>query len=151
VSEKPKTVGASPVNAERKRDGRFTAGNPGKPKGARHKTTVAMEALLDGDAEAITRKAIELAKDGDLIAIRICMDRLLPPRRDRSVSVDMPKIETAGDGLKAIATILDAVARGNLTPGEAGDVVRVVEAFTRSSETIALEARIAALEQRSEK
>jgi hypothetical protein len=47
--------------------------------------------------------------------------------------------------------LADAVAHGNLTPGEAGDVVRVVEAFTRSSETIALEARIAALEQRSEK
>ena len=41
------------------------SGNPsGKPKGARNKTTVAMEKLLDDDAATITSKAIELAKNG---------------------------------------------------------------------------------------
>src|SRR5262245_47204912 len=37
-------------------------GNPsGRPKGARNKTTIAVEALLDNEAEALTRKLIELA------------------------------------------------------------------------------------------
>jgi hypothetical protein len=34
------------------------SGNPnGRPKGVRNKTTLAVEALLDGEAEAITRKS----------------------------------------------------------------------------------------------
>src|SRR5215216_6798668 len=68
------------------------SGNPaGKPKGARNKTTLAMEALLDGDAEAITQKAIELAKGGDITAIRLCLDRLCPPRKDRYVTFAIPR------------------------------------------------------------
>jgi hypothetical protein len=62
------------------------SGNPsGKPKGARNKTTLAMEALLDGEAEAITRKAIEMAKAGDTTAMRLVMERLMAPRKDRAV------------------------------------------------------------------
>ena len=48
------------------------SGNPkGKPKGVRNRLTLAAEALLDGEAETITRKAVELAKDGDMTAIRL--------------------------------------------------------------------------------
>ena len=62
------------------------SGNPaGRPKGARNKTTLALEKMLDGEAEAITRKVIERAKEGDMVAIRLCLDRLLPMRRDRHV------------------------------------------------------------------
>ncbi|MGB8669027.1 MAG: DUF5681 domain-containing protein [Pseudolabrys sp.] len=56
------------------------SGNPsGKPKGARNKTTVAREKLLDDDAATITSKAIELAKNGDLTALRLCLERIIPP------------------------------------------------------------------------
>src|SRR3954469_16604258 len=62
------------------------SGNPsGKPKGTRHRVTMAAETLMEGEAEAITRKAIELAKEGDSPALRLCMDRIYPPRRDRPV------------------------------------------------------------------
>ena len=62
------------------------SGNPaGKSKGTRNKTTLAVEALLDGEAETLTRKAIELAKAGDLAALRVCLDRIAPPRKDRPV------------------------------------------------------------------
>jgi uncharacterized protein DUF5681 len=68
------------------------SGNPsGRPKGSRHKTTLAIEELLDGEAEEITRKAIEKAKDGDTAALRICLDRLSPPRKDRHIELSMPK------------------------------------------------------------
>ena len=57
------------------------SGNPaGRPKGARHRTTMAIEALLEGEGEAITRKAIEAAKAGDMVAIRLVLDRICPPR-----------------------------------------------------------------------
>jgi hypothetical protein len=62
------------------------SGNPsGRPPGARHKATVAAEALLDGEAEGLTRKALEMALDGDTVALRLCLERILPPRRERPV------------------------------------------------------------------
>jgi Family of unknown function (DUF5681) len=69
------------------------SGNPaGKPKGSRNATTRAMEALLDGESEAHTRKAIELAKGGDMAALRLCLDRILPPRKDRPLKFALPGI-----------------------------------------------------------
>src|SRR5205814_5231060 len=69
--------------------------NPnGRPRGARNRTTLAAEALLDGEAEAITRKAIELAKAGDLTAIRLCVDHICPIRRGRRLGSTLPRLDT---------------------------------------------------------
>jgi hypothetical protein len=74
------------------------SGNPqGRPPGARNTATMMAEQLLDGEAEAITRKAIELAKQGDLTALRLCLDRLVPPRRDRPVNFALPAMSSAED------------------------------------------------------
>src|SRR5215216_3922116 len=76
------------------------SGNPqGKPKGTRHRVTMAAETLLEGEAEAITRKAIELAKQGDGPALRLCMDRIYPARKDRPVRFGLPPIERAADAV----------------------------------------------------
>jgi hypothetical protein len=124
------------------------SGNPaGKPKGARHKTTLAMEALLEGEADTITRKAIELAKAGDLIAIRIVMDRLLPVRRERSVSLDMPKINAASDLIAATSALTAAVADGQITPGEAASLSQLVGNTAKAVETFELADRLARLEE----
>src|SRR5215208_1390756 len=80
------------------------SGNPhGKPKGTRHRVTVAAETLLEGEAEAITRKAIELAKAGDGPALRLCMDRIYPARKDRPVRFGLPPLEKVGDAVAANA------------------------------------------------
>jgi tripartite-type tricarboxylate transporter receptor subunit TctC len=130
---------------------RGKSGNPdGRPKGARNKTTVAVEALLDGDAEAITRKAIELAKAGDGSALRLCLDRIVPARKDRPVSFGMPKLETAADALKASTAIVEAVACGDLTPSEADELSRVVANFAKVAESADLAERIKRLEQMAE-
>ena len=72
-----------------------TSGNQsGRPAGSQNKTTQALQQLLEGEAERITRKAIDLALAGDLSAIRLCRERLLPPRKDRPVQVDLPPIQT---------------------------------------------------------
>jgi len=69
------------------------SGNPaGRPPGARHKATVAAEAMLDGEVEALTRKAIELALAGDTTALRLCLDRILPPRCERPTSFELPRL-----------------------------------------------------------
>src|SRR5918994_7645484 len=79
-------------NAANTRGKPFERGNPGRPKGARHKATLAAEALLDGEAEGLTRKAVELALGGDTVALRLCLDRLLPVLRERPVTVDLPSV-----------------------------------------------------------
>ena len=123
------------------------SGNPqGRPKGARNKTTVATEQLLDGEAEAITKKAIELAKSGDLAAIRICMDRIVPPRKDRPVPFLIPKLEKTTDAVMASTAIVEAVASGDLTPSEAAELSKVVDGFTRTLEAADFEQRLGKLE-----
>jgi hypothetical protein len=127
------------------------SGNPsGRPKGARNKATLAMEALLDGEAQELTRKAIELAKCGDMAALRLCMDRLLPARRDRAVNFALPKLETAADAVKANAALVQAVAEGELTPSEAAELAKLVEGFTRSVDLHDIQARLDKLEQQQE-
>ncbi len=141
-----------PENADAKQAGRFRkgqSGNPaGKPKGARHKTTIAMEALLDGEAEKLTRMAIDTALAGDTVALRLCLDRILPPRKDRPISFALPKIETTADAVKAVAAILRAVADGEVTPAEGGEAARLIETFLKTVETADLDERLRRLEDR---
>jgi ribosomal protein L17 len=124
------------------------SGNPaGKPIGARNKTTVAMEKLLDNDAATITSKAIELAKNGDLTALRLCLERIIPPRKDRPVNFDMPEIKAPSDALVAATAIMRAVAGGDLTPSEAAELSKIIDSFVRVAETADLADRIKRLEQ----
>ena len=106
-----------------------------------------MQALLDGDGEALTRKAIELAKAGDMQALKLCLDRLLPPRRDTVLAFALPKMETADDAVKAIGAIVDAVAAGELSPMEAETLSGMVEHFAKAIEVSDLATRISAIEE----
>ena len=133
-------------NIGRNTDGTFAPGNSGKPKGTRHKATQAALALLDGEAEALTRKAVELALDGDGAALRLCLERIAPPRRDAPVQFDLPRMQSAADSAKAAGAVLDAVALGDLTPTEGAQIMALVETFRRTLETTELEARVTALE-----
>jgi hypothetical protein len=142
---------ASPENTNRKQKAapfqKGQSGNPaGRPKGARNKTTLAMEALLDGEAETLTRKAIEMAMMGDTTAMRLCMDRIMPPRKERPIMFTMPKMETAADAVKASAALVDAVANGDITPGEAGELSKLVDGFTKAVELHEIQQRLEKLE-----
>jgi len=131
--------------------GRFrkgVSGNPaGKPKGARHKATLAAEALLDGDSEKLTRKAITMALKGDPTAMRLCLERILPPRRDRPVRFQMPNMTTPNDIASAVGAVARAMGRGELTPEEATSVVAVLEIRRKALELVEIEARLLALEK----
>jgi hypothetical protein len=124
------------------------SGNPlGRPKGARNAATVAMEALLDNESDALTRKAIELAKGGDLQALRLCLERILPPRKDRPVTFTLPTITSAKDALAALSALLTAVSAGELTPSEAAEVGKLVDGYVKATETNELAERLERLER----
>ena len=128
------------------------SGNPsGRPKGSRNKATLAVEILLDGEAEVITRKAIELAKQGDLGAIRLCLDRIAPPRKDRPIPFALPALGKAEDASTGLAAIVAAIASGELTPSEAGELSKVVDTYARALLATELEDRVTALEERERK
>jgi hypothetical protein len=124
----------------------FAKGNPGRPKGARHKATVAAEALLDGEAEALTRKAVELALEGDSTALRLCLDRILPPRRERPVAFRLPSLHRAGDAAEAMAALMSAVAAAEITPGEAAELAKLIETFVRALEAGEFDRRLRVIE-----
>ena len=121
-------------------------GNPGRPKGSRHKVTLAIECLLEGEAETLTRKCVEMAMAGDTTAMKLCLERILPARKDRPVQLQIPEIEGVQDLAKATMALLQAVAAGELTPAEAGEVAKLVEVHRRTVETADLEERVRRLE-----
>lgn len=131
----------------RNTDGTFGPGNPGKPRGTRHKATQAVLALLDGEAEALTRQAVKMALDGDGAALRLCLERIAPPRKDAPVQFNLPRIKTAREAATAAGAVLEAVAEGELTPMEGAHIMQLIENFRRTLETSELEARVAALEE----
>jgi hypothetical protein len=132
--------------AERTPEGRFVkgfSGNPaGRPWGSRNHATRTAEILLDGEAEALTRKAVTLALDGDALALRLCLDRVIAPRRDRPVQFALPPIADVADAADTMAAITSAVAEGALTPGEGAEVARVVDTYVRTLEASDFDQRL---------
>jgi hypothetical protein len=124
------------------------SGNPaGRPRGSLNRTTVLMQSLLEANAEAIARKAIDLATGGDLTAIRICFDRLVPARKHEPIALELPRLDTAADTVTAASTIVAAVAAGELAPSEAADIAKAVDIYVRALATQQFEERLAKLER----
>ncbi|WP_294534301.1 DUF5681 domain-containing protein [uncultured Rhodoblastus sp.] len=125
------------------------SGNPkGKPKGARHKSTILAEKLMEDEAEAVVRAIIAKAKDGDMTAARIVVERIAPVRKGRPINLTLPKIETADDLAAAMAAIVGAMAEGKITPEEATAAAGVLEVRRRAIETMEFERRLNEIESR---
>ena len=126
----------------RNTDGSFASGNAGKPKGSRNKATVAIESLLEGQAEALTKKALV----GDSVALRLCMDRIAPPPKDAAVTFSMPIMSNVLDAAEAAGSVLRAVSEGALTKLEATRVMGLIDSYRRTLELTEIEERLKALE-----
>jgi hypothetical protein len=107
---------------------------------------VLAEGLLDGQTAALIQKAINLALAGDPVALRLCVERVIAPRRDRPVSFRLPPMTCAADVVTALASIADGVASGELTPAEAADLTKVTESYRGAIVTEDFERRLTALE-----
>src|SRR5260370_5079320 len=124
------------------------SGNPaGRPRGSSNRATRAAELLLDGEASALTRKAVELALAGDQAALRLCLDRTVAPRRERAVELALPPIRDAGDILGAIKVVTGAVGRGAITPSEGFTLSQMIETFLRAIDASDFENRLRELEE----
>ena len=107
------------INAPKTRGRPFAKGNSGRPKAARHKSTILAEQLLASDVDGVVRSVVKAAKRGNMVAAKIVLDRLAPPRRSRPIHFDLPPIVDTAGRLAAFAALTSGVADGTLTPDEA--------------------------------
>jgi hypothetical protein len=143
--------GAAPGAGKKPRGRPFApgvSGNPkGRPKGSRNRATVILAALREGEAEALTRKLVEKALEGDSVALRMCLKRMWAPKRGRPVAFDLPELN-AGGAATASQAILKACAAGTQSPREANDVMGLIAKYVRTLKVTELEAKVAEFEGR---
>ena len=128
----------------------FQPGNQygrGRPKGSRNKSTLAAQQILEQYSEPIMRKCIAQALNGDVRALKLCIERVTPVRRNGLVKLDLPAIETAKDLGAVTQKTLAAVKSGKITPIEGESVVNIVERYRRVIETVELSDRLDQLER----
>lgn len=139
-----------PSNNGRQTNGKFAPGNRlsnGRKPGSRNRTTLAALNLLDGEAERLSRRAVDLALAGDVSALKLCLDKVAPPRRDRPIEIEMGRIESVSDACSAISNLIEAVAAGELAPSEADAVAALIERRAKLAELSDIEQRLSALEK----
>jgi len=102
------------------------------------------------DAESVVRAVIGAAQSGDMTAARLILDRIAPLRKGRPVPLPLPTVETAADVMAALGVTVAAMADGEISPDEAAVVAGVLEIKRRAIETVEIERRIAALEERTQ-
>jgi Family of unknown function (DUF5681) len=131
--------------ADRDQAGRFVpgvSGNPGgRPKGALNRTTLAAMALLDSEAEMLTQRAIEAARGGDMTALKLVLDRIIPPRRRPIVELDLDDLYELSDAVAAHRRIIQAAIDGGLSLEEAERLAKLVKEHIEQWDVWALEYR----------
>src|ERR1700691_2518841 len=122
------------------------SGNPaGRIVGSRNRAPKFAQALLDNDVEILVRQAIDRALKGDPVALKLCLERILAPRRQERVRFELPKLEKLEDPAKALAAVAAAVATGDLTPAEGRDLTALVQGFIRALVAHDFDRRLSAL------
>jgi len=108
----------------------FANGNPGRKPGSKNRTTLVAAALLEGEAEELVRKAIELAKAGDVAMLKFLLERILP--RERLIKLDLPRMQFADDAVEALGKVMSDVAEGRMTPSEGAAVAPLINSCARA-------------------
>jgi hypothetical protein len=141
VTTAPDNTGIKQVVRGQFKKGR--SGNPkGRPRGSLNRATLAAQQLFEGEAEAVARKAVEMALAGDGAAMRLVLERLVPPRRSPCVSLDLGPTDDAQGVSDAQGRLLTAVADGEIAADEALKVGQMLEARRAAIETADLAAEV---------
>ena len=140
----------STINPNRTR-GQFkkgTSGNPnGRPLGTRNRATLLAEQLLEGEAEQLISQVITLAKKGNLPALRLCLERLIPARKERSIALELQPVHNISDIAANLQAIQVAVSEGRITPGEGQVMADIASQQGRLFESVDVDRRLQALEE----
>jgi hypothetical protein len=127
-------------------NGRFKkgkSGNPhGKPKGSRHKASLLAEKLFETDLEIVCSQVVQQAKEGNLMAAKIILDRILPARKDRLININLPLVKNPDDAIEALRLICHAVGNGEITPVEGESLSKMIEIQTKGLELYDFEKRL---------
>ena len=124
------------------------SGNPaGRRVGSRNRVSVLVHSLLENEAEYLARKTIDMAKDGNLGAMRMCMDRIAPARKLDPGSRDLPPLDNPAAPVEAMARIAEAVATGNLATSEAVELAQVVEIYLHALAARGFDERLTKVEE----
>jgi hypothetical protein len=127
----------------------FQPGNQmgrGRPRGSRNQSSATHQKILAEYADPLIRKCIAMALKENPVAMRACMERLLPLRREQPVQFKLPKVRTSAEADEALNMLLRSVARGQLTPTETKQIAEILDGKRRMIETVELEQRIQMLE-----
>jgi hypothetical protein len=107
----------------------FEPGNKmgkGRPPGSKNKAAVFQAQLAGNGIEIINQAKYQaLKKDPNSIILKACLERLVPVPKALS-RFRLPPIRTPDDLPKANAAILQAVARGRLSPSDGETVSRIL-------------------------
>ena len=122
----------------------FEKGNPGRTPGSKNQSSQILAALLEGDEVELMRKAVEIAKAGDIQMLKFLLSRMLP--RDRPIKIDLPQMNSANDAVEALGRITRAVSEGIITPIEAAALASLVNSYARAIDLAEVVKRMDALE-----
>lgn len=147
--------GKMPDNTEKKqkkiRFQKGQSGNPaGRPQGSRNKASLMAEQLFAEDIQDVCKSVIAKAKSGDMQAAKIILDRLVPPRKDNLVNIELPDIKTPNDILSAIRSITSAITKGEITPLEGEALTRILDINAKAIEICEFESMLTELENRED-
>ena len=104
----------------------FKPGNPGRPGGARNRRSRIVESLLDGELEEMTRKLMRMAMNGDMTALRLCINRAAPAEKEAPIDFELPRLDTRDDVAEASKRLMAALAEGDVTATAAGRVMSLL-------------------------
>jgi len=122
----------------------FASGNSGRKAGSRNRTTLVAAALLEGEVEGLVRKAVELAKAGDVVMLKFLLGRILP--RERLVKLDLPSMDFADDAVEALGCIMRAVSEGTISPSEGAAVAPLIDSYARAIDLADVVKRVDSIE-----
>ena len=120
----------------------------GRPVGALNKRTQTLRLLIEGDAPDLVKKVIDKAREGDMQALKLCLERILPPVKDTPINVELPGIGKSVSSILAFSReLINVVIRGEITLSEGDILMGMIEKYGRAIDLKDLELRILNLEK----
>lgn len=108
------------------------SGNPaGKKKGTLSKRTQ-LARLLEPHAEELVAKAVELARNGDVNALRLCIERLIPKANNEQINITLPNLNNGSDPVSEIQKeVLQMLSGEEINLKQAGIVFTILKEYRK--------------------